>query len=174
MTAAATDEIRTKCLGVGMDDYLTKPLGDMELERTLALWLPQVGAATSVAALDVSRIERLRSLFPGEEATTMLIRIANEVTNELARLDGLLAAGEHEAAAGAAHSIRGSAQMVGATKLADAAVAVEDAVHEQPPSDGRIAEAVAELRERWAETRRGIESQVEADRREYHPPDAAD
>jgi CheY-like chemotaxis protein len=40
MTAAATEDIRRKCLAAGMDDYMTKPLGDDDLQAVLARWLP--------------------------------------------------------------------------------------------------------------------------------------
>ena len=98
-----------------MDDALSKPVGESELARVLALHLGAGQPAGADAGLDGSRIERLRSLFGGEEAITMLVRIANEVTNQLARLDTSLADGDYGSAASAAHSIRGSAQMVGAT-----------------------------------------------------------
>jgi CheY-like chemotaxis protein len=174
MTAAATDEIRIKCLEAGMDESLTKPVSDAELERVLA---PRLGGGQPESAgerLDGSRIERLRSLFGGEEATTMLVRIANEVTNELARLDNSVADGDYASAASAAHSIRGSAQMVGADRLADAASVAELAMRDGPPSEQRIEVGFAQLREAWAQTRREIEAQVDADRRRYHHPDTVD
>ena len=94
MTAAATDDIRRKCLDAGMDDYLTKPLGDGDLEQVLALWLPGPPRRRGGGARR-ARIARLRSLFRGEEGTTVLVRIAAEVTNELARLEDCLSASDH-------------------------------------------------------------------------------
>jgi two-component system, sensor histidine kinase and response regulator len=170
MTAAATEDIRQKCLDSGMDDYLTKPLSDKAIEQTLAAWLP---AASSIgASLDPARVEQLRSVFPGDETATMLVRIANEVTNELARLDQSVAERDWEGAASAVHSIRGSAQMIGATRLAEASTAVELAVGEEPRSSERIAAAVGGLGQAWEPTRRALEAQVHADRRGYHQTEA--
>jgi PAS domain S-box-containing protein len=44
MTASATAADREKCLGVGMDDYLSKPLDSAKLEQVLSHWLAQSGA----------------------------------------------------------------------------------------------------------------------------------
>jgi two-component system, sensor histidine kinase and response regulator len=169
MTAATTDDIRLKCLDAGMDDYLTKPLGAAELQQALALWLPE--GSRGGAALDVSRVDRLRSVFPGEEGATMLVRIANEVTNELARLDDCVVAGDHEGIAAAAHSVRGSAQMLGAGDLSEAAAEVELATQQRPPPEERISRSVVAMREAWKQTRRAIEAEVDAERHGYHPPD---
>jgi signal transduction histidine kinase/DNA-binding response OmpR family regulator/HPt (histidine-containing phosphotransfer) domain-containing protein len=172
MTAAATDEIRQRCLDVGMDDYLTKPVNGAEVEQALAAWLPATTVAA--AALDPERVDDLRSVFPGAEMATILIRIANEVTNELARLDQSVADGDREGAASAAHSIRGSAQMVGATEVTEATIAVEQAVVKEPLSGEQVSAAMARLRVVWRDARRALEAQVEADRREYHPSETTD
>jgi CheY-like chemotaxis protein len=172
MTAAVADEVRIKCLEAGMDDALTKPVSDAELARVLAPRLAGGEPGRAGAGLEGSRVDRLRSMFGGEEATTMLVRIANEVTNQLARIDTSLADGDYPSAAAAAHSIRGSAQMVGAEPLADAAGGAELALRGGPPNEGRIEAGFAKLREAWARTRREIEAQVEADRRRYHHSDS--
>ncbi len=44
MTANVTDGERRRCLAVGMDDYISKPVTPAALRETLARWLP----ATSV------------------------------------------------------------------------------------------------------------------------------
>ncbi len=41
MTANAMDGDRNKCLAVGMDDYIAKPINSGELFRTLAKWIPE-------------------------------------------------------------------------------------------------------------------------------------
>ena len=164
MTAAATEGIRTKCLEAGMDDYLTKPLAGTELERALDLWLP-TPAGSITDAIDPARVAHLRSLFPGLEATDVLVQLANEVKAELGRLDKARAADDPAGVAGAAHSIRGSAQMIGAARLADSAADVEDAAK---LDQGDLFGAVESLREAWEQTRQRIETQVEDDHRSYH------
>ncbi len=174
MTAAATDEIRIRCLEAGMDDFMTKPVAETELQRVLAPRLGSGRVQRATVHLEGSRIERLRSLFGGEEATTMLVRIANEVTNDLARLDTSLADGDYASGASAAHSIRGSAQMVGADRLADAAGAAELAMRDESASEQRIEAGFEKLLEAWAPTRRELEAEIDADRRGYHHPDTVD
>lgn len=41
MTAHAMESDRIKCLEAGMDDFLTKPVGQQQLASTLSRWLPQ-------------------------------------------------------------------------------------------------------------------------------------
>ncbi len=160
MTAAATEEIRRKCLAAGMDDYLTKPLAGDELARALERWLPARAEAQSGSAIDPDRIEHLRSLFPGDEATEMLATLAAELGADLDRLGAALDAGDHAGVAAAAHSIRGSAQLIGAVGLAGAAAQVEHSAQDDRPS----AEGVQALRDASAQTRAGIEAQIAQDR----------
>jgi two-component system sensor histidine kinase/response regulator len=160
MTAAATEEIRRKCLAAGMDDYLTKPLAGDELERALERWLPVAAALPTGSPIDPDRLEHLRSLFPGGEATEMLATLAAELGDDLGRLGAALDGGDAAGVAVAAHSIRGSAQLIGAFGLAEASAEVEQAAQE-----GRVsAEGVTALREACAETRAGLGAQIAQDR----------
>jgi CheY-like chemotaxis protein/HPt (histidine-containing phosphotransfer) domain-containing protein len=202
MTASATEEIRERCLQAGMDDYLSKPLLDSELQRTLARWLPEqrapapaggpgsgdeegtgaasAGAADEIAspasadgALDPARLERLRSLFPGDEAFEVLARLLREVESDIGCLDAFLRERQFVEAAAAAHNIRGSAQLVGASRLAHAAGLVEKGGNAEAPSAALLAADSAVLRRVWATTRRALEAVVESDRREYHSSQVA-
>ncbi len=160
MTAAATEEIRRKCLAAGMDDYLTKPLAGDELERALERWLPARAQAPSGAGIDPDRIEHLRSLFPGDEATEMLATLSAELGDDLGRLGAALDVGNDAGVVAAAHSISGGAQLIGAVELAEAAAEVERSAQDGRPS----AEGVQALRDTWAQTRAGIEAQIAQDR----------
>jgi signal transduction histidine kinase/CheY-like chemotaxis protein/HPt (histidine-containing phosphotransfer) domain-containing protein len=160
MTAAATEDIRRKCLASGMDDYLTKPLGTDELDRALGRWLPRVAAGADAGPIDPSRLDDLRSLFPGEEASEMLVAVATGVGDDLGRLDAALHADDEVGVAAAAHSILGSAQLIGAARLAHAAAEVERSAQAHAPSETGI----AALREAWDQARAGIDAQVAGDR----------
>jgi two-component system sensor histidine kinase/response regulator len=171
MTAAATEDIRRRCLAAGMDDYLTKPLGTDELDQALGRWLPSAAVKPNAGSLDPARVNDLRSLFPGEEAAEMLVALTTAVDDDLERLDVALHADDGAGVAAAAHSIRGSAQLIGAARLADAAADVEHSMQAHtPPETG-----IAALRDAWDQTRARIDAQIADDRaagaRPYHPTD---
>jgi signal transduction histidine kinase/CheY-like chemotaxis protein len=176
MTAAATEQIRRKCLAAGMDHYLTKPLGEDELYQTLdrRLLLLDLGSPTfdrrqrppdaDSPTLDRSRLDRLRTMFDDEEPGLVLVRLATEVANELERARGLAAAGDHLGVARAAHSIRGSAQMIGATALTGAAMDLERRAAAPDATDRIIAAAIESLTAQWALAREELEAEVRAER----------
>jgi two-component system, sensor histidine kinase and response regulator len=160
MTAAATDDIRRRCMAAGMDDFLTKPLAGPELERALSRWLPAPPKPPAGGTLDNERLDELRALFPGDESIGMLVQLVTELGNDVGRLDSSVGGGDGAGAAAAAHSIRGSAQLIGAGRLADAAADVEHTAK----SGGTQDSDTAELHDAWDEVRAGIEAEIVADR----------
>jgi HPt (histidine-containing phosphotransfer) domain-containing protein len=53
LTAHALNEVRQKCLAVGMDDFLVKPFDDQQLAETLLRWLePQPPAESDIPEAD--------------------------------------------------------------------------------------------------------------------------
>ena len=137
MTASAMAGDRERCLRAGMNDYLAKPVTLDELAEMLHRWVsirPSNGHAghTDDEALHgarkprVSYLEQLRGRPGGAEAVRKLVaqfRADTPVYITTMRV----AAGEHDPATiqRAAHSLRGSALLIGAPEVVDLAVQLE-------------------------------------------------
>ena len=174
MTANAMAGDRERCLAAGMNDHIAKPIEPADLFGKLLQWRPQ-GAATrassagarqaangpapvpgpagfeGVAGLDVkaavarmmndrAMYERLfRKFVWGDSAAT-----AATITAHLDR-------GELAEAQRAAHTLKGSAGMLGAVELQARAAALESALKQQATADevraanARLAEELARL-----------------------------
>jgi signal transduction histidine kinase/CheY-like chemotaxis protein/ligand-binding sensor domain-containing protein/HPt (histidine-containing phosphotransfer) domain-containing protein len=139
MTASVLPEDRARCLAVGMDDYLTKPLQRRELREVLDRWLHHAGrgaaapdgggaaggAKASAPApesgpLEPEALARLRHLggndpnFLGELIEVFL----RESVERLSRLREAAARGDLEAVRRIAHTQRGACLNFGAARMA--------------------------------------------------------
>jgi two-component system sensor histidine kinase/response regulator len=161
MTAAATGEIRQKCLDAGMDDYLSKPLVDEDLQAALDRGL---GEEMERRTLDRARVARLREMFDDEEPGAVLVRLAHVVTDELDRARALAQAGDHDGLARVAHSIRGSGQMIGATSLVSAAAELERRASEDGNDHRTVKAGLEVLAVSWVHTRAQLEAEVSSER----------
>jgi two-component system sensor histidine kinase/response regulator len=117
MTANAMLGDSERCLAAGMDDYVPKPITGEALDTALERWLPPARAV----ALDRTRLDELRSIFLGEEASEVLRKLMVDVTDQIDRVAAALEEGDREAVAEATHRIKNSALMLGASGLAEAA-----------------------------------------------------
>ncbi|MFZ0157562.1 MAG: response regulator, partial [Kineosporiaceae bacterium] len=158
MTANAMREDRERCLEVGMDDYLSKPIRARDVDATLARWMdrphesspavepvpPPTGAPRVPQPRSGSVHERLEELAGDHspEEVELVHRIARSFLDRapgiVEGLDAALAARDAELGQRFAHSLKGAAANLGADHLAQVCQRIE-----QLAEQGRSEEATA-------------------------------
>ncbi len=145
MTANAMQTDRERCLQVGMNDFIAKPIDFEVLTRTLRRWMGESPAARSrpeggsraapdeialpqgVPGLDTNvglkRTMGKRSLY-----RDLLRRFVSGQKEALCKLGAALDSGDTQSAARIAHTLRGLAGTIGASHLANAMTEVENAM----------------------------------------------
>jgi CheY-like chemotaxis protein len=138
LTANALAEGRNECLAVGMDDYLAKPLGPVDLETVLTRWLgpapePRVAAtdaeAVAVAVdtlVDTVVVAELRDLM-GDAMADLIETFRAEGDLAIAEMHTAIESSDLQTLARAAHRQKGAAGNLGATRLVALYAAIEDA-----------------------------------------------
>jgi two-component system, sensor histidine kinase and response regulator len=159
MTANAMQGDRELCLAAGMDDYVTKPISRELLDEVLDRWLP--AHQPGIQVLDQARLLELRSAFPGDEMDGMLQGLTASIATELDQIDKAATQGDRATLAAAAHRLKNSAGMIGATRLADAAAQLDGQAEANlaspPPCDEAAVEA---LFAHWSETRAALQVEL--------------
>jgi two-component system, sensor histidine kinase and response regulator len=144
MTAHALAGDERKCLDVGMDDYISKPVEMENLAAVLARVLGgQTKAASAAPAADerngASRLEgtqepaldvvMMTSLRAQDGLLGGLIEtVLREIPEQLQQIAEAIARGNGETAAIAAHSLKGTAALFGARRMQKLAADVEQTV----------------------------------------------
>ena len=141
MTAHALEEDRDRCLGVGMDDYLSKPFRRESLFGILDRWLktteirvpaaagpaPSAPGAEGPSLLDPQQIEALRQIGGGKvdvlaRVGEIFLRSARERVEELRQA---VEASDARSMRRYAHALKGSAANLGAKDMAAICAEIE-------------------------------------------------
>jgi CheY-like chemotaxis protein len=133
LTADAYADTRTRCLAVGMDDVLVKPLGLPELESlfqrhfgsgasTRADTTHEPAASTAVnALLDTEVLARLVELMPRAEAARLYAAMLSQAGDATERMRRALREADTDELRRVSHGLKGAALNLGLRALADAA-----------------------------------------------------
>lgn len=132
MTAHALGGEREKCLAVGMDDYLAKPVRIADLKQKVDYWcsIAQVSATDRVTApaptpspavdeeaVDRTTLNQLREIM-GDELGELIDAYLDDTAQRLDELQ-LALDGQPEVLATVAHTLKGSSANVGARRFAE-------------------------------------------------------
>jgi DNA-binding response OmpR family regulator len=136
VTADAVKGEEARCLAAGMDAYLVKPVNIERLRATLERWLPIQAESSSVGVPADSKkpaaaIDRgVLAAWLGEDRAaidSLLGKFRGTAVETERQIDTASRTGNLATLASAAHKLSGAAQAVGATGVAAAAAALEQA-----------------------------------------------
>jgi len=166
VTANALKGEEQRCLSVGMDAYMTKPIGMDRLGAILQRWLPlEEGRCDghtperpdAAGAIDPAALGSWLG-DDGAAIAALLKRFARTATETERELGGAVRSGDLATAVTAAHKLNGAARAVGALGVATAAQTIEQAGRAGDrggcsaalgPLAGEIRRALAAIEARW-------------------------
>jgi len=154
MTACAMQGDQERCLQVGMDDYMPKPISLQAVSEMLHKWLhltpdhdapaadglnPPASAADTLPAVIWDGDDLLQQLL-GDAAVTrqVLDDFLSDLPPMMARLNRCLDASDTVNAASMTHNIKGMALTVGALAVSDVAANIELALQESDFPQARM------------------------------------
>ncbi|HET7722413.1 MAG TPA: response regulator, partial [Acidimicrobiales bacterium] len=122
MTASAMASERDRCLAVGMDDHLPKPIRRDALEAVLGRWAAPADGRVEDAGLRIdeaklSEVLHMAPAGPPADPPRVLQLFLEETSNRLGRIREALASGDVVEAGRAAHSLQGASGLFGARRL---------------------------------------------------------
>jgi signal transduction histidine kinase/ActR/RegA family two-component response regulator len=135
VTANALKGEEQRCLAIGMDAYITKPIGMDKLRVTLERWLSvedqSAGPTVAAGAGRTEPIDRsVLGAWLGDDAgavASLLRKFACSAREAEGEIGAAVRSGNMAAAAATAHKLSGAARSVGAIGVAEASATIEHA-----------------------------------------------
>jgi PAS domain S-box-containing protein len=152
LTASSSSSVREKCMEAGMDDYLSKPIDIHELMEMIDRFinpvvhkisakqppLPFSKISSSHPVLEIPGLdtrEAMQRLSIGRESYLQLLRkFAKRHHGDVDETISLLKQDEYGDARRMAHTLKGLAGTIGATKLSSQMANLEQAIKQRAPS----------------------------------------
>ncbi|WP_435009231.1 ATP-binding protein [Tundrisphaera lichenicola] len=157
LTAYATEAVRQRCLEVGMDDYLVKPISSARLREAFQGREKSAMAANlPPATFDFRPEELFEQLADGDLVSAVIQSARESIPEKLAQIERALIGRDADAVARHCHSLRGAALTITAERLAATGRTIEVLA-----SDGRLDEAHREftiLTDDWSRLLSAFES----------------
>ncbi len=176
MTAGAMSEDRDRCLRVGMDAYISKPVDLDALEATLDAWahapigpLPRTltddesDVAVDIEPIDRTRLADLRELSSPDGASLLELMIESFVGRARNRMETIEAAAgsdDHDVMAAAAHELKGAAGTIGAVHVAEVCRQLESRAREGRHVDRELVGTLAHELERASNALQRVDVQM--------------
>ena len=170
MTAGALTGDRERCLAAGMDDYVSKPVAFEDLEAVLRRWVPLEAGGSAGAgdrgpsALDARVLGELRALdTPGSGFFLGVIGLfLSTVPGRLEALAAAAAQGDAKTVGAVAHALRSTCGNVGAKRMHDLCVQIEDAAADEAALEPLVRALALEFRH--------VRTELESEQSRARPP----
>ena len=131
LTAHAMTGDRGTAFSAGMDDYVSKPFTQKQLQKALARWAARPSASVSEfppEGLDTTITSQLLELEEEEPGflCDVIQSFFSTAEESIARMKNAIGSGDLESLHAAAHMIRGSGEQLGARRLGATCLALEN------------------------------------------------